>query len=295
MDQHPIWIRKMYANIYPSNEQTLKRANSHQRVKGSAAVSFKNIHEKTKLDRLYQHGSAKIRFPKTYDGFSEAVLINTAGGLTGGDQLDWNISLDAKTSAVFTTQACEKSYQSSSGTAHVSTQITVGENATCHWLPQETILYEGSALNRTLDIQLSQTSKLIALESVMLGREAMGEALKKCTFRDRWRIYRDGKLIFADNVKLEGDMEALEEASALMSGNKAFATLLYCGTQDNEQLTKIADKLQSSLKGRSMAVSIVEGKLVARFLAQDTYVLRQILMPILKELSGNDLPRVWRI
>ena len=145
MDQHPIWIRRMYANIYPSNEKAPKRASSHQRVKGSAAVSFKNVHEKTKLDRLYQHGSAKIRFPKTYGGFSEAVLINTAGGLTGGDQLDWNISLDANTSAVFTTQACEKSYQSSSNTAHVSTQITVGENATCHWLPQETILYEGSA------------------------------------------------------------------------------------------------------------------------------------------------------
>jgi len=74
-----------------------------------------------------------------------------------------------------------------------------------------------------------------------------------------------------------------------------FTALLYCGTQDDEQLTKIADSLQSSLKDQSMAVSVFGGKLVARFLAQDTYLLRQTLMPILKELSGNDLPRVWRI
>lgn len=295
MAQHPIWIRKMYANIYPSNQQTSKRVTSHQRVKGRAAVSFKTVDAKTKLDRLYQHGSAKIRFPKTYSGFSEAVLINTAGGLTGGDKLDWNISLDADASAVFTTQACEKSYQSSSDTAHVSTQITVGENATCHWLPQETILYEGSALNRTFDVQLAKTSKLIALESVMLGRDAMGEVLKHCAFKDRWRIYRDGKIVFADNINLEGDIEALEKASAMMSGNKAFATLLVCGTQDDEQLAKTADSLQSSFKDQSMAVSVFGGKLVARFLAQDTYLLRQTLMPLLKELSGNDLPRVWRI
>lgn len=285
----------MHANICPSETLSSKQNSPHQRVKGSAAVSFKYSNEKTKLDRLYQHGSAKIRFPKTYGGFSEAVLINTAGGLTGGDQLDWSITLDAETNTVFTTQACEKAYKSSSDTAHVSTQITVGENATCHWLPQETILYEGSALNRTLDVHLSKTAKLIALESVMLGREAMGETLTHCTFKDQWRIYREGKLIFADNIKLEGDIKVLEQKSALMSGNKAFATLVYCGTQDDEQLTKIADKLQSSLKNQDMAVSIFEGKLVARFLARDTYELRRYLMPILKELSGNDLPRVWRI
>lgn len=295
MAPHDIWIIKMYENICLSEGIKSKPAAPHQRVEGRAAVSFKTVNEKTRLERLYQHGSAKIRFPKTYGTFSEAVLINTAGGLTGGDTLDWAVTLDAKTNVVLTTQACEKSYKSLKDIANVSTHISVGENATCHWLPQETILYERSALSRTFDVQLSKTSKLIALESVMLGREAMGESLKRCTFKDKWRIYREGKLIFADNIKLEGDLEEMQQKSALMAGHKAFATLLYCGTEDDEQLTKIAARLQSDLKDRNMAFSVFQGKLVGRFLAKDTYSLRHCLMPILKELSGNDLPRVWRI
>lgn len=285
----------MYANTYLSEPIEPCDSLLHQRVKGSAVISFKHEGNMTCLDRLYQQGSAKIRLPKKYDAFSEAVLINTAGGLTGGDQLDWNIKLADKTNAVLTTQACEKSYMASSCTAQISTQITVGEDATCHWLPQETILYEGSSLSRTLEVQLACSSKLIALEAVMLGREAMGETIQHCSFADRWRIYRDGKLIFADDIKLDGEIANIQKNQALMASHKAFATLLYCGPEDDEQLKLIADKLQAIMQGKFMALSAFNGKIVARFLSQNTYELRADLMPFLKELSGNDLPRVWRI
>lgn len=285
----------MYASTYLSENTSSANSSAHQRVKGNAAVSFKFVNNKTRLDKLYQHGSAKIRFPKTYGGFSEAVLINTAGGLTGGDKLDWNINLDAETKTVITTQACEKSYKSSSGLAQVTTQISVGENATCHWLPQETILYEGSALSRTFNVNLAPTAKLIALEAVMLGREAMGETINLCAFKDSWRIRRDGKLIFADDIKLEGDISKLEQASALMANQKAFATLLYCSPEDDEHLEVIANKLRLMMGAKNMAISVFNHKLIARFLAQDTYELRRYMLPLLKELSGNDLPKVWRI
>jgi urease accessory protein len=285
----------MYANTYLSEPIERLVPERHQRVKGKAAISYKYNGSKTCLDKLYQHGSAKIRLPKKYDEFSEAVLINTAGGLTGGDQLDWNVKLDANTKAVLTTQACEKSYKASSGTAQVSTHISVGNEAICHWLPQETILYEGSSLSRTLNIELEANSRLIAMEAVMLGREAMGENVKACYFKDRWRIVRDGRILFADDVKLEGDIEKLASQNALMAGHKAFATLVYCGPEDDDHLNLIATELQTIIKNTAMALSAFEGKIVARFLSCDTYQLRASLSPILKKLSGNDLPRVWRI
>jgi len=283
----------MYASTSPSN--LASSSSTHQRVNGSAAISFKTTENKTRLDKLYQHGSAKIRLPKTYGGFAEAVLINTAGGLTGGDRIDWNINLNQNTQAVITTQACEKSYKASSDTAQVTTQISVGENATCHWLPQETILYEGSSLNRVFDVQLTQSAKLIAMEAVMLGREAMGETIQTCFFKDQWRIHRDGKIIFADDVKLDGDIANITSGAAQMHDHKTFATLVYCGPEDDEQLELIADGLRALLQGMPMAISAFKGKHVARFLAPDTYKLRASLMPLLKALSGNDLPRVWRI
>lgn len=81
-----------------------------QRVKGRGDISFKNVNEQTKLDTLYQTGSAKIRLPKTHNAAIEAILINTAGGLTGGDVLTWQIEGHSHTQSVFTTQACEKAY-----------------------------------------------------------------------------------------------------------------------------------------------------------------------------------------
>lgn len=285
----------MYANTSLSKPDAGMQSAQHQRVKGNAAVSFKFANGKTRLDKLYQHGSAKIRFPKTYQKFAEAVLINTAGGLTGGDSLDWSLKLEAETNTVFTTQACEKSYKSSESTAQVSTQIIVGENATCHWLPQETILYDCSSLARTLDIQLASSSRLIAFESVMLGREAMGENIDQCFFKDKWRIKRDDKLIFADDVKLEGNAKEIEKSQTLMAGQKAFSTLVYSGPEDDEQLQLIANKLRKIMQGKYMASSAFNGKIVARFLSCDTYKMRAELIPVLKELSGNELPRVWRI
>jgi len=285
----------MYVNICPSDALKPEPVLQHQRVKGNAVVSFKSSNNATRLDRLYQHGSAKVRFPKTHGRFCEAVLINTAGGLTGGDRLDWSINLDDATNAIITTQACEKSYRSSSDTAHVSTTLCVGENSTCHWLPQETILYEGSHLSRKLDIDLAPTASLIALEAVMLGREAMGEAVVQCNFNDRWRIRRNGKLIFADDVRLDGNICKFENDSAALSGQKAFATLLYCGTEGDDQLELVAENLRKILDQQYMSASVFNNKLVARFLATNTYELRRYMMPVLKELSGADLPRVWRI
>jgi len=284
----------MYANTCPSDKLESSPATGHQRVKGNAVVSFKFSNSQTKLDRLYQHGSAKVRFPKTHSRFAEAVLINTAGGLTGGDRLDWSMNLDNETNAVITTQACEKSYRSSDDTARISTTLRVGENSTCHWLPQETILYEGSSLSRTLDIDLAPTARLIVLEAVMLGREAMGETLAYCTFRDRWRIRKGDKLIFADDIRLDGHIGELMSKNAVMSCQKAFATLFYCGNEGNDQLELLAEKMRKLLDQDYMSVSVFNNKLVARFLAGNTYKLRHYMMPVLKELSGADLPKVWR-
>ena len=45
------------------------------------------------LASLHQMGSAKIRFSRSDDSVREAVLINTAGGLAGGDRFSWGITL----------------------------------------------------------------------------------------------------------------------------------------------------------------------------------------------------------
>ena len=161
----------------------------------------------------------------------EAVLINTSGGLTGGDVVDWSFGAGEGTRLTLTTQACEKIYKASADTATVSTAITVAAGARVDWLPQETILFDRASLTRSLDVELAEDAEFLAVEAVLFGRKAMGEAMTAGLFRDRWRIRRQGRLIHGEEARFEGDVADRTARQAVLAGAGAFATLLYCGPQ----------------------------------------------------------------
>lgn len=273
------------------NAACFKQQTGHQRVSASASIAFNHRDARTRLETLYQQGSAKIRLPKNYDDQLEAVLINTAGGLTGGDQLDWNLHLKPNSNVVVTTQACEKAYKASFDTAHVSTTMQLDQNSVLHWLPQETILYDQSSLKRRFDVELDASATLLAVECLQLGRDAMGETIDTLTFHDRWRIKQDGRFIFADDLRLGGH----EASVAKLGDNHAFASLVLISPLDQEQLTGLAAKLRAICPSSISGFSVTDGRLTGRILAADSYLLRQALAPILREIRGCELPRVWRI
>lgn len=97
--------------------------NRMQRAFGRGECSVKNRGGVTALDRLWQEGCAKLRLPKHGQGF-EAVMINSSGGLTGGDEMHWAFKAANQTELTVTTQACEKVYASSGGSASVSWNAT---------------------------------------------------------------------------------------------------------------------------------------------------------------------------
>ena len=122
---------------------------SSQRVAASATLAAARSGGRTRLVRLFQEGAAKIRMPCVASDPLEAVLINTAGGLTGGDRIAWNIQAGPDASVSVTTQACEKLYRAASGRAESSIGLVAGEGARIAWLPQETILFDRSRLRRS--------------------------------------------------------------------------------------------------------------------------------------------------
>jgi len=159
-----------------------------QRAAGAGRIQVRRAEGATRLARLYQDGCAKIRLPTDHAARSlEAVLINTSGGLTGGDRISWQVDAQAGASLTVSTQACEKVYRARDGEARVAVTLSAGEGARIDWLPQETILFEGSRLNRTLEVDLDEDATLTAVEAVLLGREAMLEPL-----RQRIRDVRQG-------------------------------------------------------------------------------------------------------
>lgn len=263
-----------------------------QRTKGIARLVTKEVDGRTRLDVFYQESAAKIRIPESYDGQMDAVLINTSGGLTGGDRIAWEIAAGENTSITVTTQACERIYKSSGGEAHVLSRLSAARGARLHWLPQETILFDQSALRRTLDVDLAEDAELIALEAVLIGRKATGEIVRSGSFRDRWRIRRAGRLIHAEDVNFAGDIEDVLRSRASLFGNQAFATLLYVGNNAEALLPKLRLLLGDRLGGASHW----NGKLIVRLIASEGFELRKVLIPAISLLrNGQPAPKVWNL
>ncbi len=247
---------------------------------------------RTRLAELYQEGAAKIRLPETFTAELEAVLINTGGGLTGGDRMDWSVAAGPGTFVTATTQACEKIYKASFGTAAVETRISAAAGARVHWLPQETILFDNASLTRRLEVDLDPTAEFLCVEAVLLGRKAMGEGVSRGLMRDRWRIRCAGRLIHAEELRLDGDIAALTASNAVLGGDVAFATVLYVGPLAEALLPQVRAILGDGPGGASQW----EGKLVVRMTAADGFRLRQKLVSIVSALrSGATMPKVWNL
>ena len=275
-------------SLSPADAAALPRL---QRARGHSRITFRRRGAVTCLDRLYQEGASKIRLPRMTDAVPEAVLINTAGGLTGGDSLTTGISLQAGAHAALTTQACERVYRSAGGQAEVVTGVELAGGARLDWLPQETILFDAGRLSRRFEADLAEGAELLAAEAVVFGREAMGETVRTGLFHDRWRIRRDGRLLFADDLRFDGEIAAMAQHPATLGGKRAMATILLVSSEGDRLLAPLREAI-----GEAGGASAWDGKLLARIAAADSLSLRRSLIPALTILlDGRALPKVWQI
>jgi len=270
------------------------------RAVGRVDVAFQRRGEKTALRDLYQQGSAKARFPKTFDGGPpEAVLINLAGGLTGDDCFQQTVDFGQGTHAVVTTQAAEKIYRASkgSGPARVTNKLKVKADAFAEWLPQETIFFNGGRLQRRFEINLDPTARLLACEAMIFGRTAMGETVQHGHFRDDWRVHIGQRLAFADGFHVDGAIQDCLDRPTIADGGRALATVLYVGP-DIENLIETAKQTLDpfSAAGKRAAASLIDDLIVARFVASDGAVLRDMLRDYMTTMrrGAAGLPKLWR-
>jgi len=246
-----------------------------------------------KLKRFYQSGSAKIFIPKTYAKTTEAVLVNTAGGLTGGDIFDAKLRADGDTHLTVSTQTAERVYCAlGPQAAKITIDMELGGKASLHWLPQETILFDGAGFSRHLKVEMDDAASFLASEMMVFGRAAMHETVRQGNISDQWRISRDGRLIHAEALRLDGhiDEKLLQPASA--DGGVCVATTLYV-SRDAEAK---ADAVRSFFKNHDdvrTAVSAWDGKLVIRSVCGNTARLKRLMAQFIEQFRNIANPRVW--
>ena len=262
-----------------------------QRARGRGRLSARARAGRSVIGDLHMSGSTKLLFPRA-EAALQAVLLNTSGGVTGGDQFALEAEALPEAHLVLTTQAAERIYRALPGQPGVvDTRLRLGAGARLDWLPQETIFFDGAALDRALSVDMAGDARLLLCEPLIFGRHAMGERVRDLRYTDRIDIRRDGRLIWADRLALSGDAAARLAHPAVADGAEAMATVVLAAPGAATQV----EALRGILPERAGVSALTPELVVIRMLAIDGFELRRHLCPILRRLSGADLPRPWMI
>jgi urease accessory protein len=259
------------------------------RARGAVAFDVHLADGVTRRRQLHESGSLRVRFPSPEaDGLS-AVFVNTAGGVAGGDRFEIDVAAGEGARLTLTTAAAEKIYRAESNPAQLDISLRAAAGAHLSWVPQETILFDRARVSRRIDIDLAETASLLLCEIVVFGRAAMGERMLQGEFIDRWRIRRGGRLVFAETIRLDGDIGGRLAKSAIAKGGVAIGTALIVPGDEAlvERIRNLSDRF-----GGEVGISAWNGFAMARFCAQDAARLRADMAAVLGS-CGSVLPRIW--
>ena len=252
-----------------------------------AAAASSGVSRRT---RVHEAGALRVRFPNGDGGALDAVIVNTAGGMTGGDRFSIEVKAGPGARLTVTTAAAEKIYRSLGPDTEIGVKLDVGAGGALAWLPQETILFDQVRLRRTIDVALAPGAHLLLAEAIVFGRSAMGETVNSGHFSDRWRVRVDGRLIFAETIRLDGKIAQRLAERAAAGGSVALASMIAVPGGDD---TIAAIRAMAQDFAGEVGVSAWNGIAVVRFVAPDGAALRHDLIAALAAFRTTPLPRLW--
>jgi urease accessory protein len=269
-----------------------------ERANGAGRIVLTGSESVTRVSDVYQKFPVGFAFPRVHDDSTkEAVIINSSGGIAGGDRLEIEVMALNHASVAVTTQAAEKIYRALDRPACVDTRLKAAGTAKLAWLPQETIVFNRARIHRRTEIDLCSGAELMALEWLVLGRAARGEEVVSGYISDSWHVKRDGHLIWADSFRISDEGFTQLHRRALLSNWKAVGTLVYFGPRLDARLT-IVREIAASL-GCCCAATIVGAIIIVRLAAAASADLRRGLRGLLEQFSRElgpgpfGVPKMW--
>lgn len=264
-----------------------------QRAQGRAFLSVARSRGESRLTDLFQSGSAKVMLPHSQGDRPEAIFLNTSGGLTSGDDIQFAMSVGAGAALTATTQTAERAYLAQGGPARMSVQADVAANGRLDWLPQETILFQGANLSRDTRVDLGPDSQVLLVEIVVLGRRAMGEVVTQARLTDRRQVTMKGRPLWIEAQELTPEILGRTGSSAVLGPAHVFATVAMCGpgteaAADGLQSIRLPDSVTAAASGWN-------GRTLLRATATDLWPLKLYLGQVIARLTGRPLPRVWQL
>jgi urease accessory protein len=271
------------------------------RATGMVRLAFAQKAGRTCLAGLHQRAPLRALFPKHHsDDPPLAALLNVGGGLVAGDRCEVEVTVGEEAAVVVTSQAAEKVYRSTGADAVVETRLQVAAGGWLEWCPQETIMFDRARLRRRLRLELAGDARGAMIgEMLVLGRLASGERARHGLLFDRIEVRRDGKLAWSDRLRLEGAFGSVLDAAAGLDGNGALATFVHAASDAGDRLDRARELLEAP--GVRAGVTLVNGLIVARWLAADPLALRRAFALFWAGFRASAaglppvVPRLWQV
>jgi urease accessory protein len=282
----------MSVAAYPSeviSPHTL-HALDRVRVVGGMTLAARRIGPLTEIVDLAECGGYRIKFPSRHSAALEAAIINTGGGVAGGDALTFSVSAEKGAHVSVSTPTAERIYRSHgpATTSHVKVHAQAG--ATLAWLPQASILFSGARLQRCFEADVAADANLLMAEVTVFGRGASGEVLGDGLLRDAWRIRRDGCLVFADSTRLDGRLAAQLARPAIAAASSVVGLFVCVSPRATDRLDAVRAAVSVV---PDVGVSAWNGMLVMRILGQRLDRVQNSLRAAISALELTPVPQVW--
>jgi urease accessory protein len=261
---------------------------AENRAVGGITLAVRASGAVTRRARVREDGPLRVRCPGPISDELEAVIVNTGGGVAGGDRLRLDVTVEPGARLVVTTAAAEKVYRTLEAAATIDVKLSVGAAASLAWMPQEMIVFDRARLKRAIDIDLAADARLLLAEAIVFGRSGMGEAVRDGFLFDRWRLRRGGRLIHAEAMRLDGAVANKLAQPAVAKGGIALATVLIVPGEEAAGVRALGNRLRGEA-----GASTWNGLTVVRLCAPDGAALRHDLLAVLAALRGAPLPRLW--
>ena len=226
-------------------------------------------------------------------------ILHTAGGLVGGDLLEFEANLEENSKVLLTTSSAQKVY-GSVGRSKINPEgifskqknlITILDNSHLEYLPQETIIFANGLYEQKFKVTISETSSFLFTDLIRLGRSSSGESIESGVFRSKLEVMRNNDLYddweYVDQIELSKESY---EAKSGMNYMPVFGSLIWICEKDFSK-SKINNLVENIKKifyksDNHLSIGILENGISVRFLGNSSQDARECFFCIWKQIRA---------
>jgi urease accessory protein len=266
------------------------RPDGERGWQAALALGFSRAGGGTILSHRAHHGPLAVQRPFFPEGpdVCHVYVLHPPGGIVGGDQLRVDVEVAAGAHALVTTPAATKAYRTAGATSMLDNRLAVGPGGVLEWLPQETILYDGSALHARTRVDLARGAAFLGLELVCFGLPARNEAFERGKSRLAFEVWRDGVPLVLERGRFDGD-GAVPAAAWGLGGAPVTGTLLIAPATTDVDLSALCSDV------RARAEALPAGDLGAATVLRDGAALACRYVGPSVERGGTFLREAWAL